>query len=94
MRNLLGAALPEYRFSREWHYAINMEDTNSLASYLQINHEQLPSLLLATGLAHLHGKLQQFQTHRNHGWDNFRVKQSLEGYFDTIIIDKKRHYMH
>jgi hypothetical protein len=61
MRNLLGAALPEYRFSREWHYAINMEDTNSLASYLRINHEQLPSLLLALGWHAFMGNYSSFK---------------------------------
>ena len=97
LRNLLGAALREHRFSRKWHYAVDMEDdTNqdSLASYLGINHQQLRSLLLATGLARLHGRLQHFRTQRNHssGWDSFRVEQSLGGYFDTMVVNKDRHY--
>jgi hypothetical protein len=60
-----------------------MDESNqdSLASYLRMNHQQLCSLLLATGLARLHG------------WDNFCAKQSLEGhYFDAMVVNDKRHY--
>ncbi len=95
LRNLLGTALREHRFSLKWHYAINLEETNqdNLASYLRINHQQLRSLLLATGLAHLHGRLQHFQTQRNHsGWDTFCVEQSLDSYFDAMAVNNKRHY--
>jgi hypothetical protein len=94
LHNLLGAALREHRFSRKWHYAIDMDESNqdSLSSYLRINHQQLRSLLLATGLARLHG--QKFRILRNHfGWDNFCVEQSLEGhYFDAMVVNNKRHY--
>ncbi len=56
LRNLLGAALREHRGSRRWHYAIDMEDSqpDSLALYLQLKKTELRSLLLASGLAHLH----------------------------------------
>jgi hypothetical protein len=88
-------ALREHRFSRKWHYAIDMDESNqdSLASYLRMNHQQLRSLLLATGLARLHG--QKFQILRNHfGWDNFCAEQSLEKghYFDAMVVNNKRHY--
>jgi hypothetical protein len=74
-----------------------MDETNqdSLASYLQMNHQQLRSLLLATGLARLHGLLQKFQILRNHfGWDSFCFDQSLEQgyYFDAMFVNNKRHY--
>jgi shikimate kinase len=72
-----------------------MDETNqdSLALYLQMNHQQLCSLLLATGLARLHERLQKIQTLRNHsGWDTFCVKQSLEGYyFDAMVVNNNRH---
>jgi hypothetical protein len=57
-----------------------------------MNHHQLRSLLLATGLARLHG--QKFRILRNHfGWDIFCVEQSLEGYyFDAMVVNNKRHY--
>jgi hypothetical protein len=60
--------------------------------YLRMNHQQLRSLLLATGLARLHG--QKFRILRNNfGWDNFCVEQSLEGhYFDAMVVNNKRHY--
>jgi hypothetical protein len=95
LRTLLGTALREHRFSRKWHYAIDMDEFNqdSLASYLQMNHQHLRSLLLATGLTRLHG--QKFQIVRNYfGWDNFCVEQSLEEghYFDTMVVNNKRHY--
>jgi hypothetical protein len=57
LRNSLGAALREHRCTRQWHYAIDMEETNqdSLASYLGIGHKQIRSLLLlASGLARFH----------------------------------------
>jgi hypothetical protein len=94
LHNLLGAALREHRFLRKWHYAIDMDESNqdSLSSYLGMNHQQLCSLLLATGLAPLHG--QKFQILRNHfGWDNLCVKQTLEDYyFDAMVVNNKRHY--
>jgi hypothetical protein len=97
LRNLLGAALREHRCSRAWHYAIDMEETNrdSLACYLRITHQQLRSLLLASGLASFHGK--QFRLHRSEGrhlsysWQQFIVEQSHEGYFDRYSIDNKKH---
>jgi hypothetical protein len=72
-----------------------MEETNqdSLALYLRINHQQLRSLLLATGLASLHGRLQQFRTQMDHSdWDTFCVKHSLGGYFGAMSVNSKRHY--
>jgi hypothetical protein len=97
VRNLLGAALREHRCSRQWHYAIDMEETHqdSLASYLRLKHEELRSLLQASGLASLHGK--QFRMNRNQGhspysWQQFLAEQSIEGYFDRISINKKRHF--
>ena len=97
LRNLLGAALREHGFSRRWHYAIDMEDTHqdSLGSYLQLNHGQLRTLLLTTGLASHHGK--QFRIDRNQGgstysWQQFLVEQSLEGYFYSFSINKMRHF--
>jgi hypothetical protein len=95
---LLGAALREHHCARQWHYAIGMEDTHqdSLSSYLRLNHKQLRSLLLASGLAGLHG--QQFRINRNQGhssysWQQFLVEQSLEGcYFDSFSIKKKRQF--
>jgi hypothetical protein len=97
LRNLLGAALREHRCSRAWHYAIDMEETNrdSLACYLRITHQQLRSLLLASGLASFHGK--QFRLHRSEGrhlsysWQQFIIEQSHEGYFDRYSIDNKKH---
>jgi hypothetical protein len=71
-----------------------MDESNqdSLASYLRMDHQQLRSLLLATGLARLHG--QKFRILRNHfGWDNVCVEQSLEGhYFEAMAVNNKRHY--
>ena len=98
LQNLLGAALREHHCARQWHYAIDMEDTHqdSLSSYLRLNHKQLRSLLLASGLAGLHG--QQFRINRNQGhssysWQQFLVEQSLEGcYFDSFSIKKKRQF--
>ncbi len=81
VRNLLGTALREHRGSRRWHYAIDMEETNqdSLASYLGLTHKELCSLLLATGLAHFHGKqfrILRSQGHSSYSWQQFLVKQS------------------
>jgi hypothetical protein len=96
--NLLGAALREHRCLWQWHYAIDMEETDqeSLASYLGITHEQLQhSLLLASGLASYHGK--QFRLCKSEGrslsysWQQFIVKQSHEGYFDRYSINNKKH---
>ena len=91
LRNLLGAALREHRGSRRWHYAIDMEDSqpDSLASYLQLKKTELRSLLLASGLAHLHGT--QFRMNRSefqstYSWQQFLVKQSLDGYFDSTHL--------
>jgi hypothetical protein len=96
LRNLLGATLREHRGSRRWHYAIDMEETHqdSLASYLRLNKTELRSLLLASGLAHLHGK--QFRMNRSefqssYSWQQFLVEQSLDGYFDSMTVNKKRH---
>ena len=97
LQNLLGAALLEHCCSRQWHYAIDMEETDqdSLASYLGITHKQLHSLLLASGLASYHGK--QFRLHRSEGsslsysWQQFIVEQSHEGYFDGYSVNKKKH---
>jgi hypothetical protein len=98
LRNLLGAALREHRCLRQWHYAIDMEETDqdSLASsYLGITHKQLRSLLLASGLASYHGK--QFCLRRSEGrslsysWEQFMVEQSHEGYFDRCSINNKKH---
>jgi hypothetical protein len=96
LRNLLGAALREHRCSRQWHYAIDMEDTHqdSLASYLRLSHQDLRSLLVTSGLASLHGK--QFRIHKSMGhstysWETFLVEQSLDGYFDSMIVNKTRH---
>ena len=97
LRNLLGAALREHRCSRQWHYAIDMEETDqdSLASYLGITHKQLRSLLLASGLASYHGK--QFRLCKSEGrsssysWQQFIVEQSHEGYFDRYSINNKKH---
>jgi hypothetical protein len=71
---------------------MDKSNQDSLSLYLQMNPQQLCSLLLATGLARLHG--QKFQILRNHfGWDNFCVEQTLEDYyFDTMVVNKKRHY--
>jgi hypothetical protein len=97
VRNLLGTALREHRGSRRWHYAIDMEETNqdSLASYLRLTHKELRSLLLATGLAHFHGKqfrILRSQGHSSYSWQQFLVEQSLEGYFDSMTVNKKRHF--
>jgi hypothetical protein len=96
LRNLLGATLCEHRGSRRWHYAIDMEDSqpDSLASYLRLNKTELRSLLLASGLAHLHGT--QFRMNRSefqssYSWQQFLVEQSLDGYFDSMTVNKKRH---
>ena len=96
LRNLLGATLREHRGSRRWHYAIDMEDSqpDSLASYLRLNKTELRSLLLASGLAHLHGT--QFRMNRSefqssYSWQQFLVEQSLDGYFDSMTVNKKRH---
>ena len=96
LRNLLGATLREHQCSRQWHYAIDMEDSypDSLASYLRLNHEELRSLLLASGLASLHGK--QFRINRSesqssYSWQQFLVEQCLDGYFDSMTVNKKRH---
>jgi hypothetical protein len=94
---LLGAALREHRCLQQWHYAMDMEETDqdSLASYLGITHEQLRSLLLASGLASYHGK--QFQLHRSEGhnlsysFQQLIAKQSHEGYFDCYSIKNKKH---
>jgi hypothetical protein len=74
-----------------------MKETNqdSLASYLWLTQKELHSLLLATGLAHLHGK--QFRILRSQGnssysWQHFLVEQSLEGYFNSMTVNKKRHF--
>jgi hypothetical protein len=97
LRYLLGAALCEHRCSRQWHYAIDMEETDqdSLASYLGITHKQLHSLLLASGLASYHGK--KFHLRKSEGrslsysWQQFIVEQSHEGYFDRYSINNKKH---
>ena len=97
LQNLLGAALREHRCSRQWHYAIDMVETNqdSLASYLGITHTQLRSLLLASGLASFHGK--QFRLHRSEGsnfaysWQQLIVEQNHEGYFDRYCVNSKKH---
>jgi hypothetical protein len=97
VRNLLGAALREHRGSRQWHYAIDMEETNqdSLASYLRLTHKELRSLLLATGLAQWHGKqfrILRSQGHSTYSWQQFLVEQSLPVYFDSMTVNKKRHF--
>ncbi len=96
LRNLLGATLREHHSSRQWHYAIDMEDSqpDSLAAYLRLDHQELRSLLLASGLAVLHGK--QFRMNRSeyqssYSWQQFLVEQSLDGYFDSMTVKKKRH---
>jgi hypothetical protein len=97
LRNLLGAALREHRCSRQWYYAIDMEETDqdSLTSYLGITHKQLRSLLLASGLASYHGK--QFRLCKSEGrsssysWQQFIVEQSHESYFDRYSINNKKH---
>jgi hypothetical protein len=95
---LLGTALREHRCSRQWHYAIDMEETDqdSLTSYLGITHKQLRSPLLASGLAsYYHGK--QFRLCKGEGhslsysWQQFFVEQSHEGYFNRYSINNKRH---
>jgi hypothetical protein len=97
LRNLLGAALREHRYTRIWYYAIDMEETNqdSLASYLGIKHEKLRSLLLASGLACLYGKqfrLNQKQRQSGYNWGQFLVDQRLEGcYLDKFEIKKKNY---
>ena len=91
--NLLGAALRLW----QWHYAIDMEETDqdSLTSYLGITHKQLHSLFLAFGLASYHGK--QFRLQRSEGrnlsysWQQFIVEQIHEGYFDLYSINNKKH---
>jgi hypothetical protein len=96
LQNLLGAALREHRCLRQWHYAINMEETDqdSLVSYLGITHNQLRSLLLAYGLASYHGK--QFRLQRSesrnlsYSLQQVIVEQSHEGYFDCYSINTKK----
>jgi hypothetical protein len=93
---LLGAPLREHCCLQQWHYAINMEETDqdSLASYLRITHKQLRSLLLASGLASYHGK--QFCLHGSEGrhlsysWQQFIVDQCHEGYFDHYSVKNKK----
>ena len=96
LRNLLGATLHEHHSSCQWHYAINMEDSepDSLVSYFRLDHQELRSLLLASGLAALYGK--QFRMNRSeyqssYSWQQFLVEQSLDGYFDSMTVKKKRH---
>ena len=97
LRNLLGTSLRAHDCSRQWHYAVDMEETHqdSLASYLRLDHLELRSLLLATGLASLHGK--QFRLNRSMGqcfysWQQFLVQQGLgDGYFDNMNVNRKRH---
>jgi hypothetical protein len=93
---LLGAALCEHHCSRQWQYAINMDETDqdSLASYLGITHRQLCSLLLASGLASYHGK--QFWLHRSgcnlsYSFQHFIAKQSHEGHVDCYSFNNKKH---
>jgi hypothetical protein len=74
-----------------------MEETNqdSLASYLWLTHNEVCFLLLATWLAHLHGKqfrILRSQGHSLYSWQQFLVEQSLEGYFDSMTVNKKRHF--
>jgi hypothetical protein len=74
-----------------------MEETHqdSLALHLPLNHKELCTLLLASGLAHLHRRqfqINRSQGHSSHSWQHFLVEQSLEGYFDSMAVNKKRHF--
>jgi hypothetical protein len=74
-----------------------MEETHqdSLAAFLRLKHAELCSLLLAYGLALLHG--QQFRMNRrlnrsevqsSYSWQQFVVEQNLDGYFDSMTVNK------
>jgi hypothetical protein len=88
LRNLLGAALCEHCCSRQWHYAIDMEDTDqdSIATLLGITYKQLHSLPFSLWV----GKL-SWEAVLSYSWQPFIVEQSHEGYFDRYSINNKKH---